>query len=68
MRCLYCGIKLKIAKKAALIRHCPECSMRLESDLMRESLLRVALLNLKARQREPEMRVRKAAASSVLHH
>jgi hypothetical protein len=32
MRCLYCGIRLKIAKKAKVIQHCPECSMRMEDE------------------------------------
>jgi DNA-directed RNA polymerase subunit RPC12/RpoP len=30
MRCLYCGIRLKIAEKGQVIEHCPECSMRIE--------------------------------------
>lgn len=32
MRCLYCGIRLKIAEKAKVIRHCPECSLRIEHE------------------------------------
>jgi DNA-directed RNA polymerase subunit RPC12/RpoP len=30
VRCLYCGIRLKIAEGAKVIQHCPECSMRIE--------------------------------------
>jgi hypothetical protein len=32
MRCLYCGIRLKIAKQAQVIRYCPECSMIVECE------------------------------------
>jgi DNA-directed RNA polymerase subunit RPC12/RpoP len=39
MRCLYCGIKLKIAEKAKKIEHCPECSERIEYEGRREALL-----------------------------
>ncbi|HEX8748552.1 MAG TPA: hypothetical protein VF717_15380 [Pyrinomonadaceae bacterium] len=28
MRCLYCGIRLKIAEKGQMIERCPECSVR----------------------------------------
>jgi hypothetical protein len=41
MRCLYCGIRLKIAEKAKVIEHCPECSKRLEHEDRRDSVLRV---------------------------
>ncbi|HEY0321283.1 MAG TPA: hypothetical protein VGC66_10035 [Pyrinomonadaceae bacterium] len=40
MRCLYCGIKLKIAEKAFVIRHCPECSVRIECESSQEAILR----------------------------
>lgn len=40
MRCLYCGIKLKIAEKAQVIKHCPECSMRIEHEGRQEAALR----------------------------
>lgn len=68
MRCLYCGIKLKIAKQAKVIRHCPECSLRIECEGAQETLLRTVLNNLKGRKAETRARVRKAAASSLLHH
>jgi DNA-directed RNA polymerase subunit RPC12/RpoP len=41
VRCLYCGIKLKIAEKAKVIRHCcPECSVRIEYEGRHEALIR----------------------------
>jgi hypothetical protein len=41
MRCLYCGIRLKIAEKAKVIEHCPECSKRLEHEDRRDPVLRL---------------------------
>ena len=38
MRCLYCGIRLKITDKALLIEHCPECSLRIECERPGEAL------------------------------
>jgi hypothetical protein len=40
MRCLYCGIRLKIAETAQPIKHCPECSMRIEYERRNEALFR----------------------------
>ncbi|HKS29304.1 MAG TPA: hypothetical protein VJS44_15855 [Pyrinomonadaceae bacterium] len=36
MRCLNCGIRLKIAEKGQVIEHCPECSMRAEYESRRD--------------------------------
>lgn len=50
MRCLYCGIRLKIAKRAKMIEHCPECSVRIEHEGRQESgLLRAEDKNRGAR-------------------
>lgn len=37
MRCLYCGIRLKIAEKGQKIERCPECSVRSEYESRRDS-------------------------------
>ena len=42
MRCLYCGIRLKIVEKAQAIEYCPECSVRIEHETSRAPLLRAA--------------------------
>ena len=38
MRCLYCGIRLKIAEKGQMIERCPECSVRGEYEGGQDSL------------------------------
>jgi hypothetical protein len=43
MRCLCCGIRLKIAEKAKAIEHCPECSVGVEYENRRDALLRAAI-------------------------
>lgn len=48
MRCLYCGIKLKIAGKAKQIEHCPECSERIKYEGRREMPLRAQHRNMSA--------------------
>ncbi|MBD0370112.1 MAG: hypothetical protein ICV60_04705 [Pyrinomonadaceae bacterium] len=54
MRCLYCGIRLKIAKHAKVIEHCPECSLRMEQEGRQESrLLRAEDKNRSARAQTP---------------
>lgn len=55
MRCLYCGIKLKIAGKAKAISHCPECSMRIECEGVREIKFRAASAQFEEPKLEKEV-------------
>lgn len=68
MRCLYCGIKLKIAAKAKIIKHCPECILRIESEGALETFLRTSLGKMAARKKEKEPLVRSAAAHTLSQH
>ena len=68
MRCLYCGIKLKIAREAKLIRHCPECSTSIECESPQEArLLSIVSVDVKEPRKEIQLH-RTAAASAFLHH
>jgi hypothetical protein len=45
MRCLYCGIRLKIAVEAQVIKYCPECSLRAEREDRRALFIRAEKVN-----------------------
>lgn len=69
MRCLYCGIRLRIRGAVIPLQHCPECSMRIEGERIDASLLKTAALKSRALKAEKDKPLRaRSAAAQLSHH